>query len=43
MISKGLTKGGGIVVDFVNGDFVFDIKNGRKSKVISELELAQTM
>ena len=43
MISNGLVRGGNIVIDFVDGDFVFDVKNSRKSKVISELELAQTV
>ncbi|MFA6273080.1 MAG: AAA family ATPase [Candidatus Paceibacterota bacterium] len=43
MISNGLMRGGSIAVDFINGDFVFDVKNGRKSKIINELELAQTV
>ena len=46
MISQGLMKGGNIVVDFKDNDFIFNVKNGRKSKIVSELAevaLAQTV
>jgi ATP-dependent Clp protease ATP-binding subunit ClpB len=37
MVSKGVMKGGVISVDVVDGQFVFDVKKGRKGALIDEV------
>ncbi len=36
MVGKGLMKGGSMSVDFKDGEFIFDVKRGRKGSFISE-------
>ena len=43
MISQGLMKGSSIFVDFKDNNFVFSVKNGKKSKLSNEVELVQTI
>jgi ATP-dependent Clp protease ATP-binding subunit ClpA len=36
IISKGLMKGGVVSVDFKDGEFIFDVKKGRKGNLVGE-------
>lgn len=42
IISKGILKGGSIMVDARNGEFVFNIKKGRKGNLIEESLITPT-